>query len=289
MLNVIVSNQGAEYEVKAKESAVKNADGYEGLEKSMDPREESINNSDDFAKLPSIESLEGISPEDTCDEDNRNKVEDTTLYPWTAVCKLIITRDDGTRGVASGWLNGKGSVITAGHCVYSRDLNKWNKSIIVIPGMNHLKEPFGRYTSTNLHSVKGWTERGDENYDYGAILLDVKVGDRTGYFGFRSANDSDIQNLTITNSGYPADKTGDDSSTQWWMSGNIERLTDRKVYYKLDTYGGNSGSPVYIDDYRAIAIHAYGGCAGGGTNSGTRVNNEVFDNLMFWRQEGERS
>ena len=70
------------------------------------------------------------------------------------------------------------------------------------------------------------------------------------------------------------------------MKGKIEKLTERKVYYYLDTYGGNSGSCVWIDDakYQAICIHAYGGCP----NSGTRVNKEVFENLLKWRNLGQQ-
>ena len=71
------------------------------------------------------------------------------------------------------------------------------------------------------------------------------------------------KNLVIINSGYPADKTGNLVDTQWYMKGKIEKLTERKVYYYLDTYGGNSGSCVWIDDakYQVICIYAHGGCS----------------------------
>ena len=48
-------------------------------------------------------------------------------------------------------------------------------------------------------------------------------------------------------------------------------VNTRKVYYDIDTFGGQSGSAVYriIGGKRyGIAIHAYGGAT---TNSGTRV------------------
>ena len=60
-------------------------------------------------------------------------------------------------------------------------------------------------------------------------------------------------------------------------------LSPRKVYYTLDTAGGQSGSGVYViqDGSRyAVAIHAYGGS---GSNSGTRINTPVFDNLKLWK------
>lgn len=245
--------------------------------------------------LPAIEELEfGIPPEETVcigDGDNRERATVTTNYPWRAICRLIITRADGEVGVGSGWFNGTGSVITAGHCVYSKELKKWHKSIVVVPGKDNNNEPYGRFISTNFLSVRGWVEQLKEEYDYGAILLENKIGGRVGYFGFRYDSDSEIKNKVIINSGYPAkpDKTGPLADTQWYTKGEMKKelLNERKIYYMLDTYGGNSGGPVWLDDelYRVICIHAYGRCP----NSGTRINNEVFTNLLTWKRMGEKS
>ena len=57
----------------------------------------------------------------------------------------------------------------------------------------------------------------------------------------------------------------------------------RKVYYDVDTVGGQSGSAVYriADGARyAVAIHAYGGAT---SNSGTRITSEVYNNLVAWK------
>lgn len=242
----------------------------------------------DIKELPSIEELEfGVQKKDLCGPDDRIRINNADEYPWRAICRLIITRDDGRVAVGSGWFNGPGSVITAGHCVYSNELKKWNKSIIVIPGKDYNHEPYGRFISTNFWSVNGWTNQGNSEYDYGAIILADKIGNSIGYFGFRYDPDSVIKDKIIINSGYPADKNGTLVDTQWHMKGKIDRLSERKIYYMLDTYGGNSGSPVWLDDqiYQSICIHAYGGCS----NSGTRINSEAFANLMKWRTQGESS
>ena len=60
-------------------------------------------------------------------------------------------------------------------------------------------------------------------------------------------------------------------------------MNSRKVYYDIDTYGGQSGSAVYrvIDGNRyGIAIHAYGGST---TNSGTRIRTPVYNNMKAWK------
>ena len=75
-----------------------------------------------------------------------------------------------------------------------------------------------------------------------------------------------------------------------------ETSEDRQVFYKNDTFNGMSGSAVWNDrpawspfcaDGPCIfAVHAYGlhGFAPHADNNhGTRINQPVFNNLVFWR------
>jgi glutamyl endopeptidase len=55
------------------------------------------------------------------------------------------------------------------------------------------------------------------------------------------------------------------------------------VFYDIDTIGGQSGSSVYriVNGARyGLAIHAYGGAT---TNSGTRIIQQVYDNMVAWK------
>lgn len=246
----------------------------------------------DISKLLSIEQSQFSEREtDICGiSDTRKRVFDTKIYPYSAICWLIITDANGGSGVGSGWLNSKGTVITAGHNVFDRDLRKWNKEIIVIPGKNgsitNGVPPFGTFTVTQdkFRSVRGWTENLDKEYDYGALILPEKVGERTGYFGYK-VGDSAILDKPIKISGYPSDKIDDEVATQWYSLGHIPPpLYDRKIAYKLYTVKGDSGSPVWIDDtnYQAIGIHVHGGCPHGAI----RITQDVFNNLQRWRNEG---
>jgi hypothetical protein len=55
--------------------------------------------------------------------------------------------------------------------------NGWVRRIEVIPGRNEVHHPFGSAINTAFHSVTGWTENGDSEYDYGAIVLvDIQRG-----------------------------------------------------------------------------------------------------------------
>ena len=60
-------------------------------------------------------------------------------------------------------------------------------------------------------------------------------------------------------------------------------MNSQKVYYDIDTAGGQSGAAVYrvINGARmGIAIHAYGGAT---TNSGTRIITAVYNNMVAWK------
>ncbi|HDR4482483.1 TPA: trypsin-like serine protease [Bacillus cereus] len=235
-------------------------------------------------EMPTIAALENLIPETTCGSDERSQALNTKIYPWRAVCDLIITLEDGRQARGTGWLNGRGTVITAGHCVFSKTFKKWHKSITVIPGRNGNEKPYGEITSTQLSSVKGWTENQDPNYDYGAIILQSHIGDTTGYLGVKAYQASELKGVKANVSGYPGDKP----HTQWFMYDEITDVDERKIYYNIDTEPGHSGSPLWIDEpngkYFAVGIHAYGGCP----NSATRINKTVYDNLLTWKQRGDQ-
>jgi len=223
---------------------------------------------------------EGASPESVCGRDDRVQVANTTAIPWRWICKLIITFPNGAQGGCTGWFIGAKAVMAAGHCVYSRANGGWARQIEVIPGMHGATRPYGSLVGTSFRSVTGWTNSADPNFDYGCIILpNPSLGNRVGWFGFAALTDAALTNLLANNSGYPGDKP---SGTQWFNAGRITNVTARKLYYMLDTYGGQSGSPTWrsLNGQRhAVGIHAYGGCP----NSSTRIVTDVFNNMLAWR------
>ena len=223
---------------------------------------------------------EGFPPETVCGRDDRIEVTNTTSIPWRWICKLIITFPNGARGGCTGWFIGPKAVMTAGHCVFSSGNGGWASRIEVIPGMRGATRPYGSMVGTSFRSVLGWTRDRNQNYDYGCIILpSPSLGNQLGYFGFAALTNSSLQNLLVNNSGYPGDKP---FGTQWFNAGRVTNVTARKIYYLLDTFGGQSGSPTWryqSGQRHAVGIHAYGGCP----NSSTRITTEVFNNMMGWR------
>ena len=219
--------------------------------------------------------------------DNRVKITTTGVYPWRVHASLLITAADNSQWIGTGWFIGPHTLMTAGHVVNIRGSgvagrDGWVKRIQVMPGRNGAALPYGSVTSTSFRSVSAWTTSasGNENFDYGAIILPTPLGNTTGWLGFGVYTDADLLNTVGNISGYPGDKPG---GTQWYDARRIASVNSRKVFYDIDTAGGQSGSGVYriINGARyAFAVHAYGGSS---TNSGTRIVTAVYNNMVAWK------
>lgn len=216
--------------------------------------------------------------------DDRFQIINTSVYPWRAHASLRITAADNSLWIGTGWFVGPRLLVTAGHVVYIKNSgvpgrDGWVKKIVVMPGRNGGTVPYGSSTSSSFWTVVGWANNGDANYDYGAIVLGDSLGRQTGWFGY--GNWSSLDGVGANISGYPGDKP---AGTQWYAARTVDSVTTRKVFYDIDTAGGQSGSAVYRfwnSGRYGIAIHAYGGTT---VNSGTRINSAVFNNIKSWKQ-----
>jgi glutamyl endopeptidase len=217
--------------------------------------------------------------------DNRIKINGTSKYPWRVHASLLITARDNSTWIGTGWFVGPHTLMTAGHVVYIKGSgvpgrDGWVKKINVMPGRNGNSLPYGSVTSASFRTVVGWANSGSENYDYGAIIIPTNLGSQTGWFGYGVYSNADLQATTGNLSGYPGDKP---AGTQWYGWHKVASVSARKVYYDIDSYGGQSGSAVYRiknGGRYAFAIHAYGGAT---FNSGTRIVTPVFNNIKAWK------
>ncbi|GIJ79286.1 glutamyl endopeptidase [Micromonospora phaseoli] len=249
------------------------------------------------ALAPDAEPSVGI--QSVIGTDNRVRVDPTTVFPARAIVQVVRTTGGSTWG-CTGWLYGPSIVATAGHCVHpGGGANGGGGNgfyprgdFQIIPGRNGASTPYGTCTATQLLSVTGWTQSGNETNDYGAIRLNCTAGNTTGWFGlwWQSAT---LNGTATTVSGYPCDKT---FGQQWRHAGQTVQATHaQQVFYQNDTFGCQSGSPVYqtratgssfCSGQCVMAIHAYGlhGSAPHSTNNhGTRITESVFNNLITWR------
>lgn len=215
--------------------------------------------------------------------DDRVRIHNTGVYPWSAICALRITAADGRQFIGTGWLINPRTIITAGHCVFLHDAGGWARSIRVVAGCNDAAEPFGARVGTALRSTTGWVNSKKRENDYGAIILATPFDRFPGSFGFATRSDSALLGSALNLSGYPGDKGG---RQQWFMAQRPKSVSARVITYDIDTYGGQSGSPVWVlqDGNRyAVGVHTNGSSSG---NSATRITSAVFNNLQNWKNLG---
>ncbi|MBI4518208.1 MAG: trypsin-like serine protease [Deltaproteobacteria bacterium] len=243
----------------------------------------------------SREEIKGLQPasgnvgiESVLGSDTRIRAYST---PYPARATALVTFDGG---YCTAWFYGPNVVATAGHCVHTGGGGgSWRTNVKVWPAYNAGSAPYGSYNAKRLYSVAGWTNNADERYDYGAIKLFTNVGNTVGWYGIWW-QDSSLTGLPSEILGYPSDKTPAQSQ---WMSADIVRVTQgTQVFYKNDTFGGQSGSAVWqdrpagsaycADGPCAYAIHAqglHGAAPHSNHNHGTRIREAVFNNMINWR------
>jgi glutamyl endopeptidase len=204
--------------------------------------------------------------------------------PWRQICALRITSKTNQVYVGTGWFIGPRMLATAGHCVFLQDEGGWAKSIDVVPAKHGPVEPF-KVRSTHYNAVDGWTHDRSRDFDYGVIRLDdAGPGTALGNFTVESLEDGQLVGVEAKISGYPADRLN--AQFQFFHERPVKSVTDTRLNYDIDTFGGQSGSPIWQEGSDgfpvAVGIHTTGGVS---SNSGTRINNDVLDNLLRWLQE----
>ena len=206
--------------------------------------------------------------------DERVQITDTDKHPWRMIAALrLVPRPPLTSSyMGTGWFIGRRTLLTAGHCVYSdSDFNGWIGRIEVSPGRDGDDFPFNTVKARRFSTLAKWKTTSDPDYDVGCIHLDEPLGDRVGWFKIASLSDAELANRLLNVSGYPGDRGN--GRLQFHHRNRVLHPAARRIYYDIDTYGGQSGSPVWVQDSPtsepvAVGIHAYGV---GGTPAGLNI------------------
>jgi len=224
--------------------------------------------------------------------DERTQILDTDDAPWRMICALDITAPWGNF-IGTGWFVGPRTIITAGHCVFDpNQMGGWASKIVVSPGRVGPDLEHGSFTCTRFSTTDKWRTAQDPDFDMAAIH--IEAGDAwpaaKGWFGIASLPDEKLLSAMVNVSGYPGDRGN--GTEQWWARNRVRAVTPRRIFYDVDTMGGQSGAPAYIVANPGappvvVGIHAYGI---GGTpadikmelNSAPRIIPEVADLIKGW-------
>jgi V8-like Glu-specific endopeptidase len=229
---------------------------------------------------PSAEVTLLQAPAPMAGVDNRVRIANTTVWPNCVHGHCIMTYPDNKQYIGSGTMVNKHHVLTAGHVVYSKANGGWAKTIQFNAAQNDAALPFGTAFAAFLFSFKGWTDNQNRDYDTGMLILERDLGNQTGWMGLINTADNNLSNHTITVSGYPGDKGG---QQLWAATAPINNVASHQIRYNAYTKGGDSGAGVYgiwqgFNMEHVCADHVAG--PNGVPNTGSRLAKDKFDTIV---------
>lgn len=214
-------------------------------------------------------------------QDGRVRIQDTTAWPHVIHAQLEMRYASGNYG-GSGILVGPHHILTAAHNVYSNDTKEWAQDISVCLGLNGKAAPFGTLKVVKAHTFKQWVNEHNKSFDIALLVLDRSIGSEIGWSGLLSLDDESLLKEEVHVTGYPGDKGFTKMMT---MSQKLKSVEPEQFYYDIDTYGGQSGSGIWINKWGmpyTIGIHTLGEGILNTGNSGVRLSHHKFEKIIRW-------
>ena len=218
-----------------------------------------------------------------CGEDDRRPV-DMSTWPHRAIAYVEILDDFGFHlSNCTGAVIGTGLVLTAAHCVYDPDGSQWGggwaPALRIAPAKNGSLEPYSYQFAVDALVPNGWST-GSSAYDWGLILLpDARMTSATGEIPLGVFTTATLSSPTfgISLVGYAGERSTWGVVPYGASRPSFVQVTDTRLYYDIDTSGGQSGAPVWQTSApRVLGVHTLGGAL---ANSATRMTSAMVQSM----------
>ena len=224
------------------------------------------------------ESSDLAMPSNIIGSDNRQLVDDTSLFPYSAICYVRIYfagKSNPDRG--TGFLIGPNTLLTAGHNLIYEANKALPEKIEIYPGGHEnangeITSPYEMIEVETCYIQKEYYDNETRDNDWGLCVLESNIGYQTSWLDLSVVSNS-MLGEEICVAGFPLDL----GRNMYRSAGTITSIAEHRFYYNADTEGGNSGSPVYLNNNVVIGIHTTGNSTG---NGATKVNLFIYTLAM---------
>lgn len=144
----------------------------------------------------------GISPTYVIGDDEREIVQNTSIYPYKCIGRLVTLYENGEVSHSTAFLIGKNVALTAGHCLQSKDNGK---AVLIqfYPGYKNDGNDSYCLKISNAFAPNYWTKDYNPEYDWGLIVTEEVPKDGIGWLGVRYYAHTDCIGKNVTLTGYP--------------------------------------------------------------------------------------
>ncbi|MCR5332402.1 MAG: trypsin-like peptidase domain-containing protein [Bacilli bacterium] len=259
----------------------------------------SINNTRDYHSHNSEDSFDYLNNKivdrHLIGNDDRVIITNPSQQPYLPTAKIvsIFSSESGNITVpmrGTGFMIGPNLLATAAHCVYDDytvdefDNNIYDPEFATtvrifcgISSNDVQNENYQYYAEATVINIQKSYHIGCwDDYDWAILELDRNLGNYTGWYNITPNWYSYGEDLYSY--GYPSD-LGDRNMCM--APGQMLGHSTYRYQYSIDTYGGQSGAPVFMEDNQGaphvIAIHTMGETI---YNSGTIINTFIYEYIQ---------
>jgi glutamyl endopeptidase len=229
-----------------------------------------------IALLGLVAALVGVTPAaaTVLGTDNRTVIDDTTVFPSSAIGQLQINLDSEEVN-CTAFLIDRNTILTAGHCLHTGGAGgEFASGAVFFPGRDGGSTPFGNCDVAQMFVANLWISNRSTADDWALAQLDCNVGDTTGWLRMKFLSNAQLANRAVTVRGNALDAQMKSATDQ------IRSVAAKTVNHKADADAAQAGSPIYqatgCSGPCVLGIHTGGNAT---TNRGVRITLGLIESL----------